>query len=76
LEGERPLKKQEYTMAEVKIQAPAGMTDEEAKKAFAAFIKQRVETKARDKAIAQATKDLRTKYGPEYQALVAKYQGK
>jgi len=61
---------------EVKIQVPSGMTKEQVTQLFATFTKQRIETKARDKAIAQATKDLRTKYSDEYKALVTRYMPK
>ena len=60
-------------MADVKINVPAGMTEEQVKDLFASFVKQRVETKARDKAVAQATKDLKAAHKAEYDALLAKY---
>jgi len=63
-------------MAEVKVTLPAGMTKEEFDKLFGTFQKSRLSTKARDKAVRSATKDLISAHKSEYDGLVAKYSPK
>lgn len=60
-------------MADVKIALPEGMTPAEFEKLFTTFQKQRIAGKAKEKAVASATKDLRAKHKAEYDALVEHY---
>ena len=61
-------------MAKVNIELPTGVESaEQLQKLLDTFVKQRVTSKARDKAVQQATKELKNKYGTEFKALVEKY---
>ena len=55
------------------FEVPAGMSESEAKKLFATFLKQRQNTQVRDKAVRSATKDLIDAHKDEYDTLVTKY---
>jgi len=64
-------------MAEkITVEVPAGVSPEDAAKAWAAFQKQKMTTKARDLAVRKATKALVDKYRPEYDKLVAGFMPK
>jgi len=58
-------------MAETKITLPPGMSKEEFEKLFNTFQKQRVSTKARDKAVQEATKKVVAAHKAEYDGYLA-----
>jgi hypothetical protein len=60
----------------VALPIPAGMTAEDVKKAYASFLKSRVATQERDKAVRAATKDLIAAHKEQYDGLVKKYSPK
>ena len=60
-------------MPDVSIKLPEGMDKSQFGKLFDTFLKQRVSTQARDKAVRAATKDVVNAHKPEYEAALAKY---
>jgi endonuclease III len=64
-------------LAKASVEVPEvlkGKSPEEIQKLFDTFVKTRISTKAHDKAVQLATKDLKTKYATEYKASVEKYE--